>query len=74
MESIEKPTASAELSDASGDEIAKEEPETAEQVAAEAPQSFEFSPNWRFYLAFSSLAVVTLAVCNLIFLECTSEF
>jgi hypothetical protein len=64
MESPEKPIAPTDVADASGDEItSKEEPETAEQSIDENASSPKFSPNWRFYLAFCSLAVVTLAVC-----------
>ena len=61
MEPSDKPT---ELCNVSGDEItSKEEPETADQSIEENASGPEFSPNWRFYLAFCSLAVVTLAVC-----------
>jgi hypothetical protein len=46
-----------------GDEItATEELGTAPQSDAENRASSEFNPDWRFYLAFSTLAVVTLAV------------
>jgi hypothetical protein len=46
-----------------GDEItAIEKPGTAPQSDAENRASLEFNPDWRFYLAFSTLAVVTLAV------------
>jgi hypothetical protein len=62
MESPEKPT---ELGNASGDEItSKEELQTAAQSIEENTSVPEFNPNWRFYLAFCSLAVVTLAVCT----------
>jgi hypothetical protein len=64
MESSEKPIAPTDVADASGNEItSKEEPETAELSIEENASGPEFSPNWRFYLAFCSLAVVTLAVC-----------
>ncbi|PMD33262.1 MFS general substrate transporter [Hyaloscypha variabilis F] len=60
MESPDKPT---ELGNASGDESTwKEEPQTAAQSIEENTSVPEFNPNWRFYLAFCSLAVVTLAV------------
>ncbi len=61
MESPEKPV---EPGNASGDEItSKEEPDTAEQSIEENGSGPEFTPNWRFYLAFCALAVVTVAVC-----------
>jgi hypothetical protein len=40
----------------------REEPETTVQTEAENRAALEFNPNLRFYLAFSTLAVVTLAV------------
>ncbi|KAH8799927.1 major facilitator superfamily domain-containing protein [Hyaloscypha sp. PMI_1271] len=62
MESSEKPIAPTDVVDVSGNEItSKEEPETAEQSIEENASGPEFNPNWRFYLAFCSLAVVTLA-------------
>jgi hypothetical protein len=64
MESSVKPIAPTDVVDASGNEItSKEEPETAEQSIEENASGPEFSPNWRFYFAFCSLCVVTLAVC-----------
>ena len=52
-----------ELGNASSDEItSKDEPEIAEQVITENAAEPEFEGNWRFYLAFCSLSVVTLAV------------
>jgi hypothetical protein len=64
MESLTKSVAPSNLAGASGDEItSKEEPEIAEPSIEEDGLGPEFSPNWRFYLAFASLAVVTLAVC-----------
>jgi hypothetical protein len=54
---------SVELTGLGGDEItSKEEPGTADQSLEENASGPEFNPNWRFYLAFASLAVVTLAV------------
>jgi hypothetical protein len=50
--------------DLSGDEITPtKESETTLQKDQENASSPEFNPNWRFYLAFATLAVVTLAVC-----------
>jgi hypothetical protein len=40
----------------------REEPEIVVQADAEGRAIPEFNPNWRFYLAFSTLAVITLAV------------
>jgi hypothetical protein len=63
---MEASARSTELGAGSGDEItSKEEPGTAEQSIEENTSDPEFSPNWRFYLAFVSLCVVTLAVCIL---------
>jgi ABC-type branched-subunit amino acid transport system permease subunit len=65
MESSERSIEPTQLGAAHGDQItAKEEPGTAEQSIEENALSPEFNPNWRFYLAFASLAVVTLAVCR----------
>ncbi len=59
---MEASARSTELGAASGDEItSQKEPRTAEQ-SIENTTDPQFSPNWRFYLAFASLCVVTLAV------------
>jgi hypothetical protein len=66
MEASARSTEPTELGAGSGDEItSKEEPGTAEQSIEDNTSGPDFSPNWRFYLAFASLCVVTLAVCIL---------
>ena len=62
---MEASASSTELGAGSGDEITSKEPGTAEKSIEENITEPEFSPNWRFYLAFASLCVVTLAVCIL---------
>lgn len=68
MESSTKSVEPSDQAGAGGDKIiSKEEPMTAAQSIEDDGLGPEFSPNWRFYLAFASLAVVTLAVCRFSF-------